>query len=61
MTTIGQLVCELYDRYLDCYRDDELAAVATKAAVDDLLGVRQPRTKRPAPVVAARTHARRAA
>lgn len=43
MTTIGQLICELYTKYERRYRDDELAAMATQVRLEELLG---PRTKR---------------
>jgi len=43
MTTIGQLVSELYAKYERRYRDEELAAIATKNAVEQIL---QRRAKR---------------
>lgn len=43
MTTIGQLISELYTKYERRYRDDELAAMATQVRLEELLG---PKTKR---------------
>jgi hypothetical protein len=49
MTTIGQLISGLYDQYLQRYHDEELAAVATEVTIDDLIRLRQRRTKRVTP------------
>jgi hypothetical protein len=37
MTTIGQLITELYSKYERRYRDHELAAMATQVRLSDLL------------------------
>lgn len=37
MTTIGQLVSDLYTKYERRYRDHGLAAIATKNAVEEIL------------------------
>ncbi len=41
MTTIGQLISDLYTRYQRVYRDDKLAAVATQVTVDEVLRARR--------------------
>jgi hypothetical protein len=43
MTTLGQLISELYTKYERRYRDDELAVMATQVRLEELLG---PKTKR---------------
>ena len=35
--TMGQLVSELFDKYERCYHDETLAALATQAAVVEIL------------------------
>jgi hypothetical protein len=37
VTSIGQLVAELYDRYQERYHDDELANLATSTILNQLL------------------------
>jgi hypothetical protein len=41
MTTIGQLVSVLFSEYQEKFHDEELAAVATQIAIDELLGERK--------------------
>ena len=36
-TNFGQLITELYRSYLDLYKDEELAAVATAATINEIL------------------------
>ena len=43
MTTLGQLISELYTKYERRFRDDELAVMATQVRLEELLG---PKTKR---------------
>jgi hypothetical protein len=43
MTTLGQLISELYTKYERRFRDDELAGMATQIRLEELLG---PKTKR---------------
>ncbi len=45
-TTVGELVHELYARFLSEYGDEELASVATAAVVSDLLSA--PKGRAPA-------------
>lgn len=35
--SLGDLISELYVHYLAIYRDEELASIATAAAINDLL------------------------
>lgn len=37
-TTLGEMMMALYDEYLAIYGDSDLAAVATAATVNELLG-----------------------
>lgn len=46
MTTIGQLISELYTKYERRYRDDELAAMATQVRLEELLGSKTKRSNR---------------
>jgi hypothetical protein len=41
MTTIGQLVSVLFAKYEQQLHDEELAAVATQVAVDELLSIQR--------------------
>jgi hypothetical protein len=59
MTTIGQLISDLYSKYERRYRDEELAAVATQVTVDELLRARRLVAKRAHPTPAG--HTRKAA
>ena len=36
-TTMGQLVSKLYDRYERAFHDEELAALATQAMIEEIL------------------------
>lgn len=46
MTTMGQLISELFSKYERKYRDEELAALATQVALDDILRARRRAAKR---------------
>jgi len=59
MTTIGQLISDLYSKYERRYRDEELAAVAAQVTVDELLRARRLVAKRAHPTPAG--HTRKAA
>jgi hypothetical protein len=59
MTTIGQLISDLYSKYERRYCDEELAAVATQVTVDELLRARRLVAKRAHPTLA--RHTRKAA
>ena len=37
-TTLGELISMLYDEYMEIYGDEDLAAVATAATINDLIG-----------------------
>lgn len=37
-TTLGDLILALYEQYQEVYTDDDLAAVAAAATVNELLG-----------------------
>lgn len=39
-TTLGELITVLYDEFLELYGDEELAAVAVSATLNDLLASR---------------------
>jgi hypothetical protein len=45
-TTMGQLISELFDKYERCYHDETLAALATQAAVVDILRASRARRRR---------------
>jgi len=55
MTTLGQLISDLYTKYERCYRDEELAAVATQVTVDELVRVRRLLAKRARPTPSGHT------
>ena len=55
MTTIGQLISDLYSKYERHYRDEELAAVATQVTVDELFRARRLVAKRAHPTPAGYT------
>jgi len=59
MTTIGQLIAEVYSKYERHYRDEQLAAVATQVTVDEILRARRLVAKRAHPIPAG--HTRKAA
>ena len=59
MTTIGQLIADLYTKYERRYHDEDLAAVATQVTVDEILRARRLVAKRAHPTPA--WHARKAA
>jgi hypothetical protein len=46
MTTIGQLITELFATYQQQFHDDRLAAAATQVVVDELLRARERRAAR---------------
>jgi hypothetical protein len=46
MTTIGDLISELFTKNQQQFHDDRLAAVATQVVVDELLRERQKRATR---------------
>ena len=48
MTTIGQLVSELFAKYERRFHDEEIAAVATQVIVDELIRTRKCAAKRKA-------------
>ena len=59
MTTIGQLISDLYSKYERRYHDPELAAIATQVTVDELLRARRLLAKRAHPTSS--EHTRKAA
>ena len=59
MTTIGQLIADVYSKYERHYHHEQLAAVATQVTVDEILRARRLVAKRAHPTPAA--HTRKAA